>query len=324
MSRRMAAVAALLLLQSLVLAQAPSQAPSGASCRTAHVQHGHGATDLGHPGCGRAGAPVQPGVPRRAARSSSPSARGACESSRTARCHPRLRGRRRRRRPGPRGRTTLPMRCTSSCCIPGLPRTASSTSPTRSTGLAGIRWPWAGASSPATRSRTFKEIFVVGRLGELRRQPGAHVVHARRHAARHRRRPRPLLLRRVREHQPAHEGPDAGQRLRQDSAHPRRRQHSARQSVRRACGRAAANLQLRASQRLRPRLPSRDGRTLGIRDRAPGRRRGQHPVPGHNYGWPLVSTGRNYTGTRVSDRRGPARAWTTRGCSGIRRSARRV
>ena len=24
-------------------------------------------------------------------------------------------------------------------------------------------------------------------------------------------------------------------------------------------------------------------------------------VPGHNYGWPLVSTGRNYTGTEVSD-----------------------
>jgi glucose/arabinose dehydrogenase len=24
-------------------------------------------------------------------------------------------------------------------------------------------------------------------------------------------------------------------------------------------------------------------------------------LPGHNYGWPLVSTGRNYTGTLVSD-----------------------
>jgi hypothetical protein len=24
-------------------------------------------------------------------------------------------------------------------------------------------------------------------------------------------------------------------------------------------------------------------------------------LPGHNYGWPLVSTGRNYTGTLVPD-----------------------
>ena len=31
-------------------------------------------------------------------------------------------------------------------------------------------------------------------------------------------------------------------------------------------------------------------------------------LPGHNYGWPLVSTGRNYTGTRVSDR-----PWTREG-----------
>ena len=47
-------------------------------------------------------------------------------------------------------------------------------------------------------------------------------------------------------------------------------------------------------------------------------------LPGHNYGWPVVSMGRNYTGTLVSDEPWFREAWTTRGCSGCRRSARRA
>ena len=80
-----------------------------------------------------------------------------------------------------------------------------------------------------------------------------------------------------------------------------------------------------ASQRLRPGVSSRDGRVVAGRDRSARRRRGQHPCAGHNYGWPLVSMGRNYTGTLVSDQPWFARrAWKTRACSGCRRSALRA
>ena len=48
-------------------------------------------------------------------------------------------------------------------------------------------------------------------------------------------------------------------------------------------------------------------------------------VAGHNYGWPLVSMGRNYTGSLVVGQAVVrATAWTTRACSGCRRSARRA
>jgi glucose/arabinose dehydrogenase len=46
---------------------------------------------------------------------------------------------------------------------------------------------------------------------------------------------------------------------------------------------------------------TRHRRAVGVRDRPARRRRDQRPAAGHNYGWPLVSTGRNYTGTPVSD-----------------------
>ena len=44
-------------------------------------------------------------------------------------------------------------------------------------------------------------------------------------------------------------------------------------------------------------------------------------LPGRNYGWPVVSMGRNYTGTLVSESRGSRGVWKTRGCSGCRPSA---
>ena len=47
-------------------------------------------------------------------------------------------------------------------------------------------------------------------------------------------------------------------------------------------------------------------------------------VAGHNYGWPVVSMGRNYAGASCPTSRGSATAWTTRACSGCRRSARRA
>ena len=128
-----------------------------------------------------------------------------------------------------------------------------------------------------------------------------------------------LLLRRIREHQPADEGADPGQRLRQDPSHSRRRQHPARQSVRRAGRRAARDLQLRTSECLRLRVSPRDGRALGIRDRSARRRRGQHPprrrtTTGGRSCRPAATT----PGRRCRIVRGRARAWTIRGCSGSR------
>ena len=162
--------------------------------------------------------PVQPGVPGRAAPFSWPSVRGACGSS----------GRRavvEARVGGAAGTAWVPAVEQPSRCA-ALHRAASRVCP-ESTGLPVLPEVWAsrehdgGGPGQAQwrHARGLSGDLRVGRLGELRREPGAHVVRARRHAVRDRRRPRPLLLRRVREHQPAHEGADPGQRLRQDSAH---------------------------------------------------------------------------------------------------------
>ena len=59
-------------------------------------------------------------------------------------------------------------------------------------------------------------------------------------------------------------------------------------------GRESADLHLRPPQRDGLRVAPDDGRALGHRDRADGRRRAQHPARGHNYGWPLVSLGKLY------------------------------
>ena len=100
---------------------------------------------------------------------------------------------------------------------------------------------------------------------------------------------------------------------------------AARQSVRRPRRRQAGDLHLRPSQRLRPRVPSRDRRAVAGRDRADGRRRGQHPAAGPQLRLAArVDGAQLHRHARRPTSRFTATAWTTRGCSGCRRSARRA
>ena len=164
-----------------------------------------------------------------------------------------------------------------------------------------------------------------GRLGDRRQPRREDPVRSRRDAVRHGRRSRSALLHRYRGQQPAHEGAGPRQSRRQDAAHSRRRQRAARQSVRGPCGRQARDLHVRPPQRIRARVPSRDRRPVAGRDRADGRRRGEHPAAGSQLrvaaridGPQLHRLARRPT-SRVT-----ATAWTTRACSGCRRSARRA
>ena len=90
-------------------------------------------------------------------------------------------------------------------------------------------------------------------------------------------------------------------------------------------GREAGDLHLRPPQRLRPGDPSRDRRAVAGRDRADGRRRGQHP---HRRATTTAGrSSRRAATTRARScpiSRGRGRAWTTRGSTGCRRSARRA
>ena len=105
----------------------------------------------------------------------------------------------------------------------------------------------------------------------------------------------------------------------------RRRQRAAGQSVRRPAGREAGDLHLRPPQRLRPRVPParpascgrpRSGRWAATRSTSscPAT-----TTAGRSCRWGATTRARSCP---TSPGRGPA--WTTRGCSGCRRSARRA
>ena len=102
--------------------------------------------------------------------------------------------------------------------------------------------------------------------------------------------------------QPADEGAGARQPRRQDAAAHGRRRRAARTIRSSARRRQAGDLHLRAPQRLRAGVPSGDRASCGRpRSARWAATKSTSSSPGHNYGWPLVSMGRNYTGTLVSD-----------------------
>ena len=147
---------------------------------------------------------------------------------------------------------------------------------------------------------TFDGKALVDVEGHLRRQHVEHVEHELRRPHRVRSRRLPLSHGR--------RAPGAGARAetrgarRQGAAPARRRQRAARQSVRRQAGLPAGDLHPRSSQPAgagaQSRRPARCGRTSTARSAATSSTSSSRA---RNYGWPLVTFGTDYDGTKISD-----------------------
>ena len=224
----------------------------------------------------------------------SPSGRGACASSaRTASC-------RRRWRACPRSTPAGRAACSTSRSAPDFATSGAvylSYAEPRDGGRNGtsVARGKLVADGDGGRLDDVKVIFrqepVLASEQPLRLAPR---LHAGRHAVRHAR--RPLLGPR--------RGAEPGQPPGQARAHHARRQPLRRQPQEARL--AAGDLVDRPSQRAGRGAPPADRQAVDHRARRARRRRDQHPEAGKNYGWPVITYGRDYS--CAEDRRGHGEA----------------